>query len=80
MTSYLVKASKKLVWCKMQWENWMLIIAGCLPSIRYCTTLKTVCTTNSFWQLLPKGEDLPVRERIHLPVLEESSPFGRHKI
>ena len=31
-------------------------------------------------QLLLKREDLPFWERIHLPVLEESSPFGRYKI
>ena len=35
-----------------------------------------VPTTNPFRQLLTKGKDLPIWERIHLLVLEESSPFG----
>ena len=39
-----------------------------------------VRTTNPFWQLLPKEEDLPFRERIRLPVWEESPPFGKQKI
>ena len=39
-----------------------------------------VRTTNPFRQLLPKEEDLPFRERIRLPVWEESPPFGKQKI
>ena len=42
-----------------------------------CYFLEKNTTTNSFWQLLPKGEDLPFWERICLPISEESSPFGR---
>ena len=42
--------------------------------------ISSVRTTNPFRQLLPKEEDLPFRERIRLPVWEESPPFGKQKI
>ena len=39
-----------------------------------------VRTTNPFRQLLPKEEDLPFRERIRLPILEESSLFVQFRL
>ena len=51
-----------------------------IMSGREAMLVASVCTTNLFQQLLPKGEDLPFWERIYLAVSEELSPFGRHKI
>ena len=37
-------------------------------------------TSPVFQSIGAKEEDLPLQERIHLPISEESSPFKRHKI
>ena len=66
-----------------QYEQFSLDIAVRSPLgdlYSYKSPQPKACTRNPFQQLLTKEEDLPFWERIHLPVLKESSPSKDTKL
>ena len=64
-------------WCVNMFSSYMVNVNEEYVKDR-CYFLEKNTTTNSFWQLLPKGEDLPFWERICLP-FQKNHPLSEDR-